>query len=57
MTENDRHLIKEAERLCCGDWDVALEMAEKAESEEAREILLCIGHNLYHREEFLSGTI
>lgn len=51
ITEKDRQLIKEAESLCCTQWDEAYDLAERADTETARERIKDIARYLYHYEE------
>lgn len=55
MTDNDKKLIEQA--LCLGpfSFDEAFEMAEKADTPEARKRLEDIGKSLHHRSEAIVG--
>lgn len=57
MTDKDQKLIEKAKKLSAVDWDYAYELAEQADTEEAKEILSNIGRLLYHREEYNAGLL
>lgn len=57
MTENDRTLIARARELDYTDWYLAMDMEERADTEEARRVLHSIGVRLYHTEEAAVGNI
>lgn len=53
MTENDKRLLKEAEKITdYSCWGVLAAMAEKADSKEVREIIDRKSINFYHYEEY-----
>jgi len=55
MTEKDKKLIEEAEKLSYSDWFLVRE--DEADTEEAREILHSIASRLYHTEEYYCGCL
>lgn len=57
LTEKDKELIRKAERLHWADWYEADFLAEKADTEAARERLRRIATTLYHAEEASIGNI
>ena len=57
LTEGDKNLIAQAEKIHYTEWFKAGELAEKAESELAKNILRNIETNLYHQEEFHAGLL
>lgn len=54
MHEKDRQLIEQARKLHYSDWDKAIELAELAESEDAKKEIKSIGSRLYHIEESIT---
>ncbi|MBP9790731.1 MAG: hypothetical protein KBD57_09345 [Bacteroidia bacterium] len=54
LTENDKALISEANKLNCIHWGKADSMIAKADTEEAKEELRWISRRLYHKEEYLT---
>ncbi|MCI9284354.1 MAG: hypothetical protein HFJ91_00760 [Muribaculaceae bacterium] len=56
MTEKDKELIEQARRLHYIDWGVALDLADIADTKEAKDILTRIAIHLHHVEEFYSGS-
>ena len=57
MTDKDKKLIAKAEELGYTQWDKAFDMAEQADTEEAREKLRRIAITLHHREEYSAGCL
>lgn len=58
MTYNDIKLISEAERICSRmteDFGYIMDMAKKAESDEAKNRIKDIAVSLYHKEEAMAG--
>jgi hypothetical protein len=51
MSEKDRQLISDAKKLHPTSWSIAGKLAEKADSQEAKNELLSIEKSLYHKEE------
>lgn len=54
MTKHDEELIQQANELNCMDWDIAAEMAEQADTQQAASELKAIALELYLREEALA---
>lgn len=57
MSEKDKQLIAQAERLGSADWDIADLLAEQAESESARNYIKSIASYLYHKTEERAGLL
>lgn len=57
MTENDRKLIAKAKSLSCTLWYIAYDLAELADTREARIALENIGKRLAHMEEYHNGLL
>lgn len=57
MTDKDRKLIAEAERLPCARWYEVADLQEEADTNEAREHLRRIAIKLYHRDEASIGNL
>lgn len=55
MTDKDKSLIKEAERMSPVEWPEVLELSRKADTEEARKALRIIALMLHNREERMAG--
>lgn len=51
MTENDKELIRQAEKTNSADWDYVCYLEEQAESDEAKKRLETIRIILYHLDE------
>ena len=57
MSEKDKKLIADAEKLHYSDWYKIDAMMEQADSEEAKERLRIIRSSKYHEEEYYCGVI
>lgn len=57
MSEKDKKLIADAEKLHYSDWYKIDDMMEQADSEEAKERLKIIRSSKYHEEEYCCGVI
>lgn len=57
LTECDKKLIEQAEKLHYTEWYKAGDYAEEAESDLAKKILRNIEINLHHQEEFHCGLL
>lgn len=57
MTEKDRQLIARAEQLPYTQWYIADDLAEQADTPEARQRLRDIAKYLNHREEYHAGSL
>lgn len=57
MTEKDKKIIDEANRIGYTDWGQVLDLAEKADTEEAREELRRIAIAKHHKEEASAGLL
>lgn len=57
MTPKDQNLIVRANRLNCQDWDIAFDLMEQADTDEAKKRLRQIGIHLHHREEAMCGCL
>lgn len=55
MTDKDKGLIAEAKKLHFSCWGEAFDLAEQADTEQARRVLKDIGIALYHKEESHAG--
>ena len=55
LTQTDRDLIEKAKK--CTEWYDASRMEDRAESNEAKEILHNITMRLYRADEWLAGTL
>ena len=53
MTENDRKLIEKAQSMHYTEWYMADELAEQADTPEARREIHLISQRLYHTEEYI----
>jgi predicted Zn-ribbon and HTH transcriptional regulator len=57
MTDNDKELLKQAEKLTAINWSNAYKLADKADSKEAKDELIHIAKTLYRKEEYLAGLL
>lgn len=57
MTEKDKQLIAQARRLNYTEWYEARQLAEQADTEEARRCIIGIEQELYHKEEYYAGVL
>lgn len=57
MTDKDKELIKRANELSDIQWSIAYDLADEAESNEAKEELTIIAKRLFHTEEASCGCI
>ena len=58
MTENDKSLVAEAQRLTrTFNWSAIFELEEKAETKTARKMIHSIAVRMYHNEEAACGII
>lgn len=55
MTENDIKLIEQARSASYLDWDLVSDLADKADTEEARREIKRISVTLWHIDEHKSG--
>lgn len=57
MTEKDKELIEKAKQLYFTEWYKAYDMANEADTPQAKRELESIARYLYHMEEFNSGIL
>lgn len=57
MTDKDRKLIEEAEKIGFTEWPEILRMSDQADTEEARRKLKQIASFNMHFEEYLIGNM
>lgn len=57
MTEKDKKLIEQGEDLSYTEWEKAFDLAEEADSDEAKKRLIRIGRDLNHKEEYYAGSL
>ena len=58
MTENDKSLVAEAQRLMrTFNWSAISELEEKAETKTAKKVLRRMAVRTYHNEEAACGII
>lgn len=57
MTEKDKQMIEEAKCMSCQQWSEIDDMALRADTKEAYDILHSIANEKYHREEALNDCI
>lgn len=57
MTDKDKELISKAERLNYIDWYRAEDMANEADTDEAKIELHHIAMDLYHLEEYYADIL
>ena len=58
MTENDKSLVAEAQRLMrTFNWSAISELEEKAETKSAQKVLHQMAVRMYHNEEAACGVI
>ena len=51
MTNKDLELIKRTNKLKNIEWGLAWDIAEQADTQEAKEWIISIGKSLFHKEE------
>lgn len=57
MSENDRKLLKQAEKLKPSEWSLVEKLIPLADSQETIKSLQGIMSSLYHQEEFYAGLL
>lgn len=57
MTDKDKQLIRQAKDLSYTDWDKAFDLAKEADTKEAKEVLIKIGRDKHHIEEYHAGLL
>ena len=57
MTDKDKKLIEKALQYGFTGWGEVLDLAEQADTDEARNELHSIAMSLYHREEAAAGCL
>ena len=57
MTENDKELLEQSEKLTSIDWGIADTLAKKADSPEVKQQLKNLSTTLYHKEEYYAGLL
>jgi len=55
-TEDDKTLIEMAKNLHYSDWALCEDLASKAESLEAKQLINYIGKKLFRREEYMGDN-